>query len=120
MRCRGGWGEIRAIHFPPPAARGSPKRETSVQKFKSRQQWLSQPLAGFAVTNQSGREDLNFRPHGPEPCALAKLSYAPNPPIILVTDVVLSTPTPGHRRPPPGSDRRRAGAPHFAFSSRRN
>ncbi len=26
---------------------------------------------------KSGREDLNFRPHGPEPCALAKLSYAP-------------------------------------------
>ena len=26
---------------------------------------------------QSGREDLNLRPHGPEPCALAKLSYAP-------------------------------------------
>ena len=27
---------------------------------------------------QSGREDLNLRPHGPEPCALAKLSYAPS------------------------------------------
>ena len=26
---------------------------------------------------ESGREDLNLRPHGPEPCALAKLSYAP-------------------------------------------
>ena len=26
---------------------------------------------------QSGREDSNLRPHGPEPCALAKLSYAP-------------------------------------------
>jgi hypothetical protein len=33
------------------------KSETSVQKFKSRQQWLSQPLAGFAVTNQSGWQD---------------------------------------------------------------
>ena len=33
------------------------KSETSVQKFKSRQQWLTQPLAGFAVTNQSGRQD---------------------------------------------------------------
>jgi hypothetical protein len=33
------------------------KSETSVQKFKFRQQWLSQPLAGFAVTNQSGRQD---------------------------------------------------------------
>ncbi len=27
---------------------------------------------------KSGREDSNLRPHGPEPCALAKLSYAPN------------------------------------------
>jgi len=27
---------------------------------------------------QSGREDLNLRPHDPEPCALAKLSYAPS------------------------------------------
>jgi integrase len=26
---------------------------------------------------ESGRLDLNQRPHGPEPCALAKLSYAP-------------------------------------------
>jgi hypothetical protein len=42
------------------------KSETPVQKFKSRQQWLSQPLAGFAVMNQSGQEDLNLRPHGPE------------------------------------------------------
>src|SRR3954453_20415265 len=29
-------------------------------------------------SSQSGREDLNLRPHGPEPCALAKLSYAPS------------------------------------------
>jgi hypothetical protein len=26
----------------------------------------------------SGRADLNRRPHGPEPCALAGLSHAPN------------------------------------------
>ena len=45
------------------------KSETSVEKFKSRQQWLSQPLAGFAFTNQSGRLDSNQRPHGPEPQA---------------------------------------------------
>jgi hypothetical protein len=25
----------------------------------------------------SGQEDLNLRPHGPEPCALTRLSYAP-------------------------------------------
>ena len=31
---------------------------------------------GFAA-GKSGREDLNLRPHGPEPCRLAKLSYAP-------------------------------------------
>ena len=31
----------------------------------------------FGHCFQSGREDLNLRPHGPEPCALAKLSYAP-------------------------------------------
>ena len=27
--------------------------------------------------NWSGQEDLNLRPHGPEPCALTRLSYAP-------------------------------------------
>jgi hypothetical protein len=27
---------------------------------------------------RSGREDLNLRPHGPEPCALAGLRYAPS------------------------------------------
>jgi hypothetical protein len=33
--------------------------------------------------SKSGREDLNLRPHGPEPCALTELRYAPNKPIIL-------------------------------------
>src|SRR5207249_5086452 len=28
-------------------------------------------------SQESGRLDSNQRPHGPEPCALAKLSYAP-------------------------------------------
>ncbi len=32
-----------------------------------------------AVFLWSGREDLNLRPHGPEPCALAGLRYAPMP-----------------------------------------
>jgi hypothetical protein len=32
---------------------------TPARKFKSRQQSPSQPLAGFDVTNQSGRRDLN-------------------------------------------------------------
>jgi hypothetical protein len=27
---------------------------------------------------KSGRRDLNSGPHGPEPCALAGLRYAPN------------------------------------------
>jgi integrase len=37
---------------------------------------------------QSGREDLNLRPHGPEPCALAKLSYAPViPPAVIWTSL---------------------------------
>ena len=31
---------------------------------------------------QSGRRDLNPGPHGPEPCALAGLSYAPHGEII--------------------------------------
>ena len=31
----------------------------------------------------SGRADLNRRPHGPEPCALAGLSYAPMEVIII-------------------------------------
>jgi hypothetical protein len=31
---------------------------------------------------KSGREDLNLRPHGPEPCALTELRYAPNKNII--------------------------------------
>jgi hypothetical protein len=33
------------------------------------------PLSYICV---SGREDLNLRPHGPKPCALTGLSYAPN------------------------------------------
>jgi integrase len=35
---------------------------------------LTIPVSGCL---ESGRLDLNQRPHGPEPCALAKLSYAP-------------------------------------------
>ena len=33
---------------------------------------------GEVTWDKSGRKDLNLRPHGPEPCALAKLSYAPS------------------------------------------
>ena len=35
------------------------------------------PTTGVSGCQKSGQEDLNLRPHGPEPCALAKLSYAP-------------------------------------------
>src|SRR5436189_3044780 len=48
------------------------------------------PSCPFPV--KSGREDLNLRPHGPEPCALAKLSYAPWLFRIVVPVQVLSTP----------------------------
>src|SRR4029077_2040969 len=47
------------------------------QKFKSRRQLLPQPVAGCEFAKQSGRQDSNLRHHGPKPCALAKLSYAP-------------------------------------------
>ncbi len=46
----------------------------------------------LCILSESGREDLNFRPHGPEPCALAKLSYAPPDKFILVAALILSTP----------------------------
>ena len=34
-------------------------------------------LGSRGMIGESGREDLNLRPHGPEPCALADLRYAP-------------------------------------------
>ncbi len=39
----------------------------------------STPLGGEGSIVKSGRADLNRRPHGPEPCALSGLSYAPTP-----------------------------------------
>ena len=39
----------------------------------------------FFWVNKSGREDLNLRPLGPEPSALAGLSHAPNTQIIPYT-----------------------------------
>src|ERR1700687_3637246 len=47
------------------SGRTSDRREV---RLSSVQRW---------VYGKSGREDSNLRPHGPEPCALAKLSYAP-------------------------------------------
>ncbi len=35
------------------------------------------PIRAVSGCLWSGREDLNLRPHGPEPCALAGLRYAP-------------------------------------------
>ncbi len=44
----------------------------------------SKPVARWGKqVKKSGREDLNLRPHGPEPCALAGLRYAPYESIIL-------------------------------------
>ena len=40
------------------------------------------PGQGAPRKRKSGREDLNLRPHGPEPCALTELRYAPNNGII--------------------------------------
>ena len=39
---------------------------------------LTSAITTKKVRIQSGRQDLNLRPHGPQPCALAKLSHAPN------------------------------------------
>jgi hypothetical protein len=39
--------------------------------------WLESLSMVSLVRVKSGREDLNLRPHGPEPCALAGLRYAP-------------------------------------------
>src|SRR5260370_35122092 len=49
------------------------------EKFKSHRQSLSQLAPGLGFMKQSGRLDSNQRPFGPEPNALAKLSYAPDP-----------------------------------------
>src|SRR5271165_5629691 len=63
-----------------------------IKKFKSRRRSLSQSTTGFELANLSGRQDLNLRPHGPEPCALSRLSYAPrmHALTILATRQVLS------------------------------
>ena len=34
---------------------------------------------------ESGRQDSNLRPHGPKPCVLAKLNYAPKTMAIYFT-----------------------------------
>jgi hypothetical protein len=45
----------------------------------------SSPSRGGEEKRKSGREDLNLRPHGPEPCALTELRYAPNETIICAS-----------------------------------
>ena len=42
-----------------------------------RREWVHLSCVRQGSCAKSGREDLNLRPHGPEPCALAMLSYAP-------------------------------------------
>src|SRR5262249_48405504 len=44
-----------------------------------RRRWVLLTKVRRMVYVKSGRLDSNQRPHGPEPCALAKLSYAPLP-----------------------------------------
>src|SRR5713226_10581493 len=38
---------------------------------------LSTRTEHLEILEVSGQVDLNHRPHGPEPCALTRLSYAP-------------------------------------------
>ena len=45
----------------------------------------------LASPKKSGRQDLNLRPLGPEPSALAKLSYAPVPLQHSMADIVRQT-----------------------------
>jgi hypothetical protein len=37
--------------------------------------------------NESGREDLNLRPYGPEPYALTRLRYAPKSRLIYMFNI---------------------------------
>ena len=62
-------------------------------KRRDEKRWKKErhPPRGGVVL-KSGRVDLNLRPHGPEPCALAKLSYAPCDGFILAGNARLSTP----------------------------
>ncbi len=48
----------------------------------------------------SGRADSNRRPHGPKPCALTKLSYAPDRSILYPRPAALVNVSPPPRLPP--------------------
>ena len=50
---------------------------------------------------QSGREDLNLRPHGPEPCALTGLRYAPKLLALYPTSPHLTSLASRMAHPPP-------------------
>ena len=47
----------------------------------------------------SGREDLNLRPHGPEPCALADLRYAPKRQALYRSSLQLTSDAEGKTTP---------------------
>ena len=64
--------------------RGEPKRHANPAAAVYRRidlapgSWRERLCSGETIKQKSGRADLNRGPHGPEPCALAKLRYAPN------------------------------------------
>ena len=62
----------------PAVGRGSPGSGTGVR---------TDTLRSYPCGPRSGREDLNLRPHGPEPCALAGLRYAPIP--VSLADAII-------------------------------
>jgi hypothetical protein len=75
------------VHSPLSAAKG--KRSTPEAKQRGQrpepcaQLFLNNKKHSFSgVSYLSGRADLNRWPHGPEPCALSGLSYAPQVTII--------------------------------------
>ena len=47
--------------------------------------FISRQCTAHCFRGKSGLQDLNLRPHGPQPCALAKLSQTPNQPLYSIT-----------------------------------
>ena len=91
----------------------SPSSRNDHGRFRGR--LVSRLLSITSV--KSGREDLNFRPLGPEPSALARLSYAPiHPgrfhctPIAVSVKMIRCGQDPGRRSAPNSTRVRPAGA----------
>ena len=84
-----GWHQEKWEHTPAAAVEGMPVHASldSVSpdnpvflvhaSGQLRKEPLSRLLGGYLIFRWSGREDLNLRLLGPEPSALARLSYAP-------------------------------------------